>query len=124
MATASASRRNRRLTSSRTASATGMTRMAKSASRGASTSRACGSRLLAPTMLVSMPVVVALAATAATASTKISTAVMTQRSRSTGLRILRSSWSVTLIAPDCGGITGRSFHLVAQPPSHRAPGLW
>jgi predicted XRE-type DNA-binding protein len=42
-------------------------------------------------MSVSAPVVAALAATAATASTKIQTQDMMQRSASTGLRIRRSS---------------------------------
>ena len=58
---------------------------------GTTTSRACGSRLLAPTMSVSTPVVVALAATAATASTKIQMQDVTERSASIGLRIRRSS---------------------------------
>ncbi len=86
----------------------------------ATTSRVC-SRPLAPTMSVSTPVVVALAATPATASTMISMPEVTQRSRSTGLRIRRSSRSVTWIAPPgCDGITARSFHLLAQPHSRGA----
>ena len=64
---------------------------ANSAIGGTTTSSAAAARLLAPTMSVSTPVVVALAATAATASTKIQTQDMTQRSASTGLRIRRSS---------------------------------
>ena len=47
--------------------------------------------LLAPTMSVSTPVVVALAATAATASTKIQMQDVTERTASIGLRIRRSS---------------------------------
>ena len=91
VATASASRANWRRTSSWTASATGRISSANSASGRATTSRACGSRRLAPTMSVSTPVVVALAATAATASTTIPMQDMMQRSRSIGLRIRRSS---------------------------------
>ncbi len=57
---------------------------------GATTSRACGSRLLAPTMSVSTPVVVALAATAATAAAMIQKQATRHRSASTGFRIRRS----------------------------------
>ena len=63
---------------------------ANSAIGGATASRAGGSRLLAPTMSVSTPVVVALAATAATASTTIQKQATMQRSASTGFRIRRS----------------------------------
>ena len=91
MATASASRRNWRRTSNWTAMATGRMSRANSASGGATTSSACGSRRLAPTMSVSTPDVVALAAMPATASATIPMQDKTQRSRSTGLRMRRSS---------------------------------
>ncbi len=123
MATASASLCTWRRTSWRTASATGMMRMANRARGGATTQQGVRSRALAPVMSVSTPVVVALAATPATASTMISMPEVTQRSRSIGLRIRRSSRSVTWIAPGCDGITARSFHLVAQPHSRSARGV-
>lgn len=71
--------------------ATGSMSRPNSASGGATTSSACGSRRLASTMSVSTPAVVALAATPATAGTTISMQAKTQRTRSTGLRIRRSS---------------------------------
>ncbi len=92
------------------ASATGRLNSATTVSGVAAAIRACGSRLLTPTMSISTPVVVALAAMPAIARATNSTQAMMQRSRSTGLRIRRSSWSVTWIAPGCGGITARSSH--------------
>ena len=91
MATASPSRRNWRRTSNWTAMATGRMNRANSASGGATTSSACGSRRLAPAMSVSTPDMVALAAMSATASATIPVQDTTQRSRSTGLRMRRSS---------------------------------
>src|ERR1700722_19583859 len=82
---------------------------AKSAIGGTTASKVDGTRLLAPTMSVSTPVVAALAATAATASATIHMQDTTQRSASLGLRIRRSSRSSTWIT---GGVTGRSFHLL------------
>ena len=64
---------------------------ANSATGGATASSACGSRLLAPTMSVSTPVVVALAAMPASARTTISMQDNVRRSKSTGLRMRRSS---------------------------------
>ena len=62
-----------------------------SATLGATSISACGSRLLAPTMSVSTPVVVALAAMPASTSATISMQDSAQRSKSTGLRMRRSS---------------------------------
>jgi hypothetical protein len=69
----------------------GQYEQADSASGGATTSSASGSRWLASTMSVSTPDVVALAATPATAGTTISMQAKAQRTRSTGLWIRRSS---------------------------------
>ena len=96
--------------------------MANRATVGATTRKAYGNRALAPVISVSTPVVVALAAIPATASTMISVPEVMQRSRSIGLRIRCSTWSVTWIAPGCDDITARSFHLVAQPHSRRSRG--
>ena len=96
--------------------------MANRATVGATTSKAYGNRALAPVMSVSTPVVVALAAIPATASTMISMPEVMQRNRSIGLRIRRSSWSVTWIAPGCDGITARSFHLAAPAQSRTSRG--
>ncbi len=91
VAIASTRRRTCRLTSRNTAKATGRMSSANRATLGAMVSRACGSRAVAPTMSVSTPAVVALAATPAMARTTISVQDTMQRSRSTGLRIRRSS---------------------------------
>ena len=64
---------------------------ANSASERASVSSAGGMCLLAPTMSAWTAAVVALAATPAAASATISMQDRTQRSRSTGLRMRRSS---------------------------------
>jgi hypothetical protein len=91
VATASPSRRNWRQTSNWTAMATGKMSSANSASGLATTSRACGSRWRARTRPVCTPDMVALAAMLATASATIPTHDTTQRSKSTGLRMRRSS---------------------------------
>ena len=64
---------------------------AKNASGRASVSSESGIRLVAPTMSAWTAAVVALAAMPAPASATISTQDRTQRSRSTGLRMRRSS---------------------------------
>ena len=70
---------------------TGRMSRANSASGLATASSACGSRRLAPTMSVCAPDMAALAAMPSTASATISMHDKTQRSRSTGLRMRRSS---------------------------------
>ncbi len=91
MATASPSRRNWRRTTNWTAMPTGRMSRANNASGLATATSACGSRRLAPTMSVCAPDVAALAATPSTDSTTIPKHDKTQRSRSTGLRMRRSS---------------------------------
>ncbi len=71
--------------------ATGRMSRANNATGLATTTSACGSRWLALTRSVCAPDVVALAATPATASATIPKQDKTQRSRSTGLRMRRSS---------------------------------
>jgi len=84
--------------------ATGKMSRANSTSGEATTSSACGSRRLASAMSVCTPAMVALAARPATASATISTPDKAQRSRSTGWRMRRSSWSSTSISPGCGAV--------------------
>jgi hypothetical protein len=84
-----------------------------SASGRATASSEAGTCLVAPAMSACTAAVVALAATPARASATISMQDRVQRSRSTGLRIRRSSRSSTSISPGCGDVTGRSFHLAA-----------
>ena len=71
--------------------ATGKTSRPNSATGLTTTTSACGSRRLASAISVSTPDVVALATTLATASATIPKQDKAQRSRSTGLRMRRSS---------------------------------
>ena len=71
--------------------ATGNTSRPNSATGLTTTTSACGSRRLASAISVSTPAVVALATTPATASATIPKQDKTQRSRSTGWRMRRSS---------------------------------
>ncbi len=91
VATDSASHRGWRRTRSSTASATGRMNRATSASGRATWSSEAGIRRLAPTRSASTAAVVALAARPASVSATISLQDRMQRSRSTGLRMRRSS---------------------------------
>ena len=105
VATASASRCTWRRMSSWTARATGRMSRANSASGGATATSTCGRWCAAALMSVSTPAEVALAARPATDSSTIPMQDVVQRSKSTGLRMRRSSWSSTWTSPGCVDVT-------------------